>query len=815
MPKGVYPGKMRQGGCLLFVVSARPTVGVGFLFFAMLLSALSVSCAAQQNRTQTETLFSPYNAQTFYQMSQELYTAPDANRAGADQAIVFLMACQQLDERAKYFLSDVINITSRYPKQEYFKMIYGILSDYLADAAVDLYTVRLGVQYLLEQFDSREQREALLRDLAAKTAEKNPILSSELTTQLALLEAEKANFEAARNLLGRAYNANNYNNLAFEKLLELAPETITAKLYAKHLRLALAANPMDINAAVAFARYAENLEIYDLAARAYEYAADLFGYLNPSESLPRWIYLPWAVSSYNTTRSQQKCIQIAKSVRQSGLFDLFVESIAAKAAKATGNEDQAAEIFTSIEKMGSERISQPAGDRLGVAELAWFYCFVKEQPDSALAWANRAYSDDPNDQFVAAILAYALAVGQQWELAKPLLENIQTDEQVAMLAKALVLFGDNQRDSAIETLRSVISSGAGTLEAHKARQLLADHGSDYISPVDPDKIWFVLKQEFGSHLIPNFVAPQEMVSYRLVFSGTEFPYGVEIPAQLVIKNLSADSMIIGDLGLIKGNLRVDAHVRGDFDVRIPQLIQKRFEPSELIKPDQAFVLPLRLSRGDLGRILARHPQASLEIEFTVYLDPVEFGDGTIANTVSDLKPFSAVIKRQAISLSPRYLQNRINSLATGQQPQKVTAVRLLAGLLWEQQSVQAGKASYSIKYAEPAWLISALKQSLGDNSWTVKVQTMVSLWDYPSDYTLVSGISSNLDDAEWPVRLTALFVLAKSQGPNFQKVLDWTARYDSSEIVRGMAVALGAQTPEPQRQQKAETQKEGASGSPE
>jgi hypothetical protein len=46
------------------------------------------------------------------------------------------------------------------------------------------------------------------------------------------------------------------------------------------------------------------------------------------------------------------------------------------------------------------------------------------------------------------------------------------------------------------------------------------------------------------------------------------------------------------------------------------------------------------------------------------------------------------------------------------------------------------------------------------------------------------------------VRLITMYVLAKNQGSSFRKVLDHIAKYDSDELVREMAVALGGTAPE-------------------
>ncbi|GAF85246.1 unnamed protein product, partial [marine sediment metagenome] len=65
------------------------------------------------------------------------------------------------------------------------------------------------------------------------------------------------------------------------------------------------------------------------------------------------------------------------------------------------------------------------------------------------------------------------------------------------------------------------------------------------------------------------------------------------------------------------------------------------------------------------------------------------------------------------------------------------------------------------------------------------------------DFELISAVAQNLNDDHWPARLIALYLLAKNQDRNFDKVLNWTAERDSSGLVRNMAIALGAVPQQP------------------
>jgi len=259
-------------------------------------------------------LFSSSVSQKFYEIAHELTNSEDVREPQVKQAMVFLTAAMELDnnppQRTRALL---IKLACRDPaglrraaprrEQDYSNLVHNLLMDYV-DESADVEVAKKAVVYLLAQLDSRQQRQKLLEQMLGHLGDKNVVFGSELSTLLGLLKAEKADLEAAEFYLMQAYKRNRYNKLAFAKLAELKPERVGPAIYLERLRLALRENPSDIEAALAFAQNAEQLQLYETAAGAYEYCADLFTYLYPSESLPAHIYLPWAISSYNTQGSR-------------------------------------------------------------------------------------------------------------------------------------------------------------------------------------------------------------------------------------------------------------------------------------------------------------------------------------------------------------------------------------------------------------------------------------------------------------------------------------------------------------------------------
>jgi tetratricopeptide (TPR) repeat protein len=772
-----------------------------YLFTFAFLFTFHPLLALAQDALNTDRLFSPSVGQKFYEIAYELANSKNATESDLEQAIVFLTATTNLDSRANYVLPDMIKLACTYSEHDRSELVNQLLMNY-ANESADLEVTTQAIRYLLEKLDSREQREQLLKEILKNLGAKNPVLDSELATLLGLLMAEKTDLQAAQSYLMQAYNSNKHNRLAFAKLAELAPEQIDPAMYLEHLRLALGENPLDMEAALAFAQYAEQLQLYQTAADSYEYCVELFKYLNPSQALPSWLYLPWAISSYNTTRNQHRCLQIASDLRQSGRLDLFLEAIAAKAAAKIGDEQKATQILkTAEDKTRQLLISNDNSPKPTAEQLAWFYCFAMPDANKALDWANKAYSIEPNSPTASAVLAYSLVMNDQNDWAKLLIDNYNYEHnQIVDLTLAKIQLAQGQQSSAIETLKAAIARNPGSLVAEKAKEILTQLSSNYIAPIDPDIVLAALKNTFGQAVVPAFVTPEKVISVQLNARGNKFYYGTELDGTVVtITNNSSEPLVITDDSLFKGYIRVDANTSGDINKKIPSLVSFRVRPALPVEPGRSLIIPLRLVTGELRQILLTYPQASLDIEFTVYLDPVITDQGIPTNSLTDIKPASVVVKRPGVKLTGKYLRNRFNSLTKGQQGQKITTAQLFIGLLMEQNAMANREPLYKFMYADwmPPLLKSALLRNLADNDWGVKVHTMADMLSLPMDYELTAAVAENLNDtAYWPVRMMAIALLAKSQDRNFAKVLDWMAEYDPSTLIRDMAVALGAAKPQ-------------------
>lgn len=769
-------------------------------------------------RTQGQ-LSSASVSRRFYEIAYEFAGARDVRGPKLEQAIVLLTAAIELDGETKAARRLLIELACRQSEPNRSRLVYELLVDY-ADEFADLDIAERAVVYLLEQMNSREEREKLLEQMVSTLGGGNSVLTSRLLTMLGTLKAEKADSSEAELFFLQAYKANRYNRQAFDGLAEVAPDQIGPAVSLERRRLALRENPSDIEVAIAFARHAEKLELYETAAAAYRYCADLFQYLYESEAIPARIYLPWAITTYNTKAEQARCLQIARRIRQESGFDLRLEAIAAKAAVKIGDLALAEQISRSaVEKMQQLLTPRSPGSggtnpgpsktsrskQMYTEQLAWFYCFALPIPDEAVNWANQAFAGE-NSPVTSSLLAYALATDNQIEWAKPLIVEGNRN-QIADLTQALIDLAESRTDQAIENLLSAIAKDPGSFAAEQAKQILAAQGRVYAPPHDPNSILASLQNAFGQTLAPVFTPPEQVISARLDIQGDMFPYGSEFGGVVAITNNSSEPFVISDNGLFKGNIRIDAEISGDLSRKIPNLVFTKDRTTFLAAPGRSILVPVKLFTGELRSTLIKYPQASLDIEFTLYIDPVVTQSGKIANRLTYVAPARTRIRRPGVILTPPHLKEQFQSISTNRSDQKIKTAQLFIGLLLEQQALSeaGGRLSYRVAYAD--WVKTMLRNALlhesgllrnpADSEWVVKVHTMAEMLPLSLDYELTGATAENLTNAKWPVRMMAVSLLASSPTSKFGQVLDSTARDDPSKFVRDMAIALSGQQERP------------------
>lgn len=762
----------------------------------ILITLIAFGCVgfAAQPETEVRELFSPYNAQTLYDLTDGMYQAASTDVRQAKVAMLLIETATKLGLPPKNALEDVIRFSVLFPDNEYEAQLNGAFKEYLSDKS-DLDVLRMIANHGFDQLDSREEREAYLLKMLRVVGKKNDAFASELTTQLATLNLEKGDTEAAKTQLIQAYDSYPYNRIAFERLREVFAASdlvLPPSVYADHLRREIVRNPSNLEAVLLFADYAERLELYNIACHAYDYAVELFRYIYPDDELPAAVYLPWAMACYNTQYARSKCFEIVADVRKSGQFDIVLEGISASLAAKVGNLRQSREGALAAQKAENILTDKTSSGSVTAEKLSWFYLFALPNYEKALAWANRAYSIDAKSDSVKALLGCAFAFNGNYDLAENLVGDLAENYQLAAIAMAMIQQDQDKQADAIETLKSAIEMDPASLAGEKARGMLSDLGSEYIPDTILQETQNKLENSFGKHVIGEFTPIDQLLSVKLGISGMDFRYGKNLAATLSITNKSLQPLVISESSLFSGRIRIDAEISGDINYHIPALLSKRIRPSGVIKPGDYILVPFELMTGQLKDILIRHPQANVEIEFTVHLDPVMNDDGVIISRTGFFEPVKKSVKRRAVNVSRDAMIAQLRYLSSGQMKQRIRSIQLFTGLLMEYYQSQDTGLPYETSKVELPILTSTIRKGLNDEDWTVKIQTMAALMPmrHNMEFSFINSISECLYDDQWPSRLMASYLLGSTQGAEFKPVLDSRAESDPEEIVRQFAQAM-------------------------
>lgn len=768
------------------------TVGLWILF-----AAASGFCASGQTY-EDDNLFSQTTSELLVRQAIEIFNEAPMDPDHIERAMAFLLAARSLDEQSDWIPEQVLRVGSGncYGENEHAQQMTWALGRYLQNRP-DMELATRAVGCMLEQFNTRSERETLLEDLLNKYTAQKPFFASEIATQLALLKIEKGDASSCVSQLFNAYTLNPYNPMASSKLIELSTEEnrifpLSSQLIDARMRLDI--NPYDLESAIYYARLLKQTQLYAPAANAYEYAGAVFEYYYPGRTLDSGLLFEWLSSCYLAERMESKCLEVTNRYRDASHFDLQLEAFAGKAMISMGQIGEGKRVLEAAGKQGQSLLSmEDLSNPVHPEDLAWFYSFVLEQPDKGLAWSNLAFEEAPNRQEVQSIFAYNLAQNEQYELALEYVEPLEDNDAVALLTRAVVELARDGKDKALNHLRRVIEIAPDPFMAEKAVGLLKAEGSEYISLVPTETLHTELNNQFPNSAVPEYIEPDKRVSAKLLFGGSEFFYDSDFDSRFVIGNSGKEPLVIDDTGFFTGALHVSAVIEGDLNVELPDLLTTRFRPERPLNAGQQLSVPLDLKTGKLRKLLLTYPQAEVEIRFTVYLDPVALPDGTLENRIRGTEPIVAHIRRKKTTLSREFLLQRLDVLSKGQQGQKLQAAAMFVGLLAEQKAIASGQASYRYVHVEPSLIVDAVRKSLVDPDWKVRAKTLTSLISVSAslDSSIMSEVADNLNHEKWPVRMLAMYLVAQAQPEPFQKVLDWTAEHDANEINRRMAVALG------------------------
>lgn len=749
----------------------------------------------------SEKLSSGAISQVFAELANDFVRMDALGDARFEQAVLYVLAALDLNINNRQAQQQLMALVQLWPDRDYSAYVHDWLSRSNHEYT-DWQLFKAGLDYLLQHTKAASRKEQIVDHLLERVTLKNQFVRSELLVAKGQLAYDNNNELKAHEILSKAYNTCKYNGTAFMHLVQLAPDRISAKMYFEHLRYVIRANPLDLEAAMAFAQYSERLELYGLAAGAYRYCADLYQYLNPSEDLPAEIYLPWAISCYNSVQHVDQVPEIASRIQGANRFNIFLESILARSALALDKKAEALAMFAATERR-AEQIIQSGSDDLLPNHMAWYYCFVNPNEEKALEWANQFYFDDPNSVAATSLLSYALIMNDQFEWAKPL--AMKSDTQIAQISQAILALADDNEEEAVVLLRKAIVRDPSSFVAEFAKKLLTEKGVSYRPQIKSSDILSGLAGQFTRYIVPKFQDPNETLSVRLNIRQKNVDFGESISATVSLVNRSHEPILISDSSLIQGHVQIDATVQGAVQEEIRGLVSERLFAHMVIEPRRSVVASVRLDRGRLKQLLETYPQAVLDIDFTLRMNASQGEDPEQA--AFSLTPVTASVHRPGAVVTTRSINNQYAAIVMNNASSKLETGKLFLGLLREQAVMSEQGPLYHFRYADwmPGRLVSAFSSESGllllntYQEWECKTELIINMLGMELDGGISTAVARHLRNPAWPARMAALTVLGVTHGKSFSEVLAWSQKYDTHPLVRHLAeITLIAQAESPE-----------------
>jgi hypothetical protein len=783
-------------GCLLFLL-AGPCVSIQAQRKANSIPVNQEGAAA----VIPSDLMSSTLARVFLEMAEELIYADRPTQAQLERAMVLVVSARSLNYTGDSIQILLLDLVDKWPHRDYSQYVMDWVNIYYNEAK-NTGLLRRSIDYIVSRMKYKKQQEQFLRSLIIKDKRVSHHLRSDLKTQLGLMYYEQPDPNIAKSYLREAWNDSKYNQLAFDKLMALAPDEVTPQMHFEHLRYVVQEDPLNMQAALDFAQYAERLEIYSIAAGGYQYSVDLYRYLNPGQPLPSYLYLPWAMSCHNSQQKRHQVFDIAESIRTTGKFDIFLEAIVMRTADALKDYSVQRKVQDAVERKATQLLEsgpqaaevQAHGTPVGPMQIAWFYCFADPDDAKALEWANRAYTLQPDSPMTAALLSFARVINDRIQWAQKPLEG-KEPSQISELALAQVYLSQDNPAQARDFLMSAIARDPGSLAANYGKNFLVKHGGTYVPMIKAGEMLTRLAERFEEHIVPDFVDPAERMSIRFTTHRSQLAYGEKINGVVTLANHTTEPLVISDRGLFNGHLRVHAAVTGDLTVSLPDLVTRQIPVNRHILPGRSAASAFRLDAPGLRRILDRHPQANLTVEFSLHVDP-RVGDTNDLRHRSWLgrEPIVVSVSRPGVVVEEDAIHEQFNAIALAPVDSRVETGRLFLGLLKEQQAM-ADTPLYRYRYA--AWLPGRLTSAFSGESgllrsndgqdWETVALILTSMRDMTLGPELSRVIAKHLHHEQWPLRLLAIYLLSGQPGDRFREVLTWMDRNDSHVLVKDMA----------------------------
>jgi hypothetical protein len=547
---------------------------------------------------------------------------------------------------------------------------------------------------------------------------------------------------------------------------------------------ALRVNPLRVDFAWDAATLLDERGFAPQALPFYEHAVDLHRAANPGVALPHEWLLQLSRNAVargelqEGVRYAQQAAEAEQNTFESRLYLYWLLEKRVPPATLERVRSLLAQQFAAIKEPSQWPVEV-------VAQAAWFYCTIDEQPQRALLLAENAARRAANDVFATRVLGWAQALNQQTEQAQKTLTPIaRTDPYAAYrLAKLLREAGHE------EAAAGVIAELAYVPPVGRARELLDE--LDLLGPATQPAVqrfpeMAQVLAQFDWQVLQLHKNPGHFLEAAITFDDPSLAPGEPWWAEFSLTNHGDFPITLGPQWMVNPVFLLSFHVEGDRQRDYPNVLTICLDHIRVIRPGQAVRIRRTIDVGPLRKLARRTPQHLQSVSVTAILDPVCTPDGRWQPGLAGQQLRAVSLVRLPANTSPEAWHARFSALRGWPTGPRFQALEVMAELLGEQQRARLKPLAYTPQPVPTDRVRQALHSALTSESWETRVRALDALQVAGLGRTLVNAAEQCLEHSHWLVRMMAVRLLAR-QGRAFAQTARRIAESDDDELVRALA----------------------------
>lgn len=422
-----------------------------------------------------------------------------------------------------------------------------------------------------------------------------------------------------------------------------------------------------------------------------------------------------------------------------------------------------------------------------VAQAAWFYCTLDEQPQRALMLAEAAAARAPQDVFVMRVLGWAQLANLQIAEAVQTLLPIAADDPYAAYHLARLAQGNGNAAGAERIMRGLkLPPGSGP-----AHELLAGLGLPPAA-TQPSASYPAIAHTlaaFNQDVLAFHRAPDRFLDAAVNVEDRSPAPGEPWRLECTLTNRASFPITLGPEWMVNPVFLLSFEMEGDRQRQYPHLLTITLDRLRVIPPGATVKIRRTIDVGPLRRVSRRTPQQAQRVTVRALLDPVRGPDGQWQPGLGGQTLPPVYFNRLPAGTSREALHVLFHALTADSDAARFRAVEVLAQLLSEKQRHDLGRLNYRPEPIPAQRVQQALLASLSSESWELRSRTLDTLQIVGFDAAMLRAVESCLEHPHWLVRLMAVRLLGARQGKACRSKLQPLADSDPDELVRALAGA--------------------------